>query len=450
MSFGALFLGVFLLSDPTGEDRSEPIAAAVSEEIGRIRPGSLWPGFDPASVPLAFFDGERTYLFRHPSPPPEFEPLPRRPAVRVFSGQHPLVRANSSAVIGGAPVATLLSSRGDARGVRELASIAVHEMFHVFQSARHPKWGGNEVDLFTYPIDDPPQLQLSRLETEALRRALDARRDDESACWASVAVELRTRRFALLGDVGAAYERGTELKEGLAQLVESRARGATNLTSILPRDGFPAGEVRTRSYAIGQAFGALLDRFSRGWEGLLETADLPDRPLDALLAEALRPRARRRCRFSRSEVDESLSRARRSIELAALTRQAVRKDFLERGGWKVVVVAGSQPLSVERFDPLNVERLGGGEILHTRWVKLAAASGSIEVLDRRALTESAGAHPLFEGVRRLTVTGLPEEPRVSDSGGYVSIRGPGLTADFRAAALRRANRTLFVTLEEAR
>jgi hypothetical protein len=83
-------------------------------------------------------------------------------------------------------------------------------------------------------------------------------------------------------------------------------------------------------------------------------------------------------------------------------------------------------------------------------VKLATSSGSIEVLDWRALTESAGAHPLFEGVRRITVTGLPVEPTSSDSNGIVSIRAPGLTADFRAAALRRADRTLFVTLEEAR
>jgi hypothetical protein len=447
VNFIALLVAVLLLPDPSGEGRGQETAAAVSEEIRRIPPGSLWPGFDPANVPLAFFDGERTYLFRHPSPPPEFEPLPGRPAVRVFSGQHALVRANTSVVIGGAPVATQLSSRGDVRDVRELASVAVHEIFHVFQSTRHPKWGGNEVDLFTYPIDDAAQLQLSRLETEALRRALAAQRDDESACWASVALELRTRRFALLGDAGSAYERGTELREGLAQLVESRARGATTPTSILPRDGFPAGEVRTRSYAIGQAFGTLLDRFSRGWERLLETGD---RPLDDLLVASLRPRPRRRCRFSRSEIDESLARARRSIELAALTRQAVRKDFLERGGWKVVVVAGSPPLSVERFDPLNVERVGRGEILHTRWVKLAAPSGSVEVLDRRALTESAGAHPLFEGVRRLTVTGLPEEPRVSNSDGSVSIRGPGLTADFRAAALRRDDQTLFETLEKAR
>lgn len=448
MKLAAYLMAAVLLPLPPGEGRGEAAAAALAAEVGRIRAGSLWPDFDPAGVPLAFFDGERTYLFRHPSPPPEFRPLPDRPQARMFSGQHPLVRANTSAVIGGVPVATLLSSPGDTRDARELASIAVHEMFHVFQAARHPKWGGNEVDLFTYPIDDASQLKLSRLETEALRRALAARRDRESACWAATAVQLRERRFAALGDAGAAYERGTELKEGLAQLVESRARGATPPDSIFPREDFAAGEVRSRSYAVGHAFGALLDRFAPGWERRLESG--ADRPLDSLLGEALAARKRGSCGFSRAELDQSLANARRSIELAELTRKAVRKDFFSRGGWKVVVVSGAEPLFPQNFDPLNVERLAAGEVLHTRWIKLGNSAGAVEVLDRRALTESAGKHPLFEGVKSLTVTGIEGEPQARESPDGVSVRAPGLTADFRGASLTRGDRTLVVTLGERR
>lgn len=52
-----------------------PVATAISvnREVERISGEiTLWPGFDPRSFPLAVFDGERTYLFRHPAPPPEF------------------------------------------------------------------------------------------------------------------------------------------------------------------------------------------------------------------------------------------------------------------------------------------------------------------------------------------------------------------------------------------
>jgi hypothetical protein len=321
-------------------------------------------------------------------------------------------------------------------------------MFHVFEAERHPAWGGNEVDLFTYPVDDTGQLQISRLEVEALRRALAAKRVHESACWTSAALELRRRRFAALGEKGAAYERGTELNEGLARLVETRARGDRRPESVLPKEDFPAGEVRSRSYSVGHALGVLLDRFASGWERRLESGE--DRPLDVLLQDAVAASASARCRFTRAENDEALSLAQRSVELAQLTRRAVRRDFLERPGWKIVVVAGAEPLSPERFDPLNVDGVAPGEVLHSRWVKLGNTAGSLEVLNRRALTESAGKHPLFEGVRRVIVTGLPDEPQVRESSGALFLRADGVTGDFRGARLVREDRTITILLGKAR
>ena len=438
----ALFLAVIGLAPaPAG---GSPDVFAVAARIAEIGPGTLWPGFDPSSIPLAIFDGERTYLFRHPSPPPEFAPVAGKPNVRMVAGQSALVRANTSAPIGGVPTATLLLSAGDSRSTGEIASVAVHEMFHVFQAARHPKWGGNEVDLFTYPTDDAGLLQLVRLEQEALRRALGAKRDSDARCWASVALESRRRRFASLGDAGAAYERGTELKEGLAQLVEKRALDEKPGLSIVPAEKFAAGEVRARSYVVGQALGALLDRFAPGWEKRLESGE--GRPLDALLSESLANMQPKGCAFSKAELDQSLADARRSVELAAMTRDAVRKDFFGKPGWKVVVVAAGEPLFPQNFDPLNVERLAPVEVLHTRWVKLGNSAGSIEVLDRRALTESAGKHPLFDGVRRVTVTGMAEEPEVRESADGVSLRAAGVTADFRGARAARDGRSITVTL----
>lgn len=54
------------------------VLAAYDEMAGR----ELWPDFDPGSVPLALFDGDITWLFRHPSPPEGFRPSPG-PSSRV-------------------------------------------------------------------------------------------------------------------------------------------------------------------------------------------------------------------------------------------------------------------------------------------------------------------------------------------------------------------------------
>lgn len=428
---------------PPQDSRAFGIDDAVRELASR----PLWPGFDPAKVPLAVFDGEKTYLFRHPHPPPEFRLVLNRPQTAVVAGQHALVRANTSIALGDVRTATLLLDGPEKSPVRESAAVAVHEAFHVFQAERHPKWGGNEVDLFTYPIDDPVLLQLSRLETGALSRALAATGEKSSACWAAAALDLRRKRFATLGEAGSLYERGTELKEGLARLVERRARGASSAEPVFPENEFAASDVRSRSYAVGHAFGILLDRFAAGWESDLESGG--EKTLDGLLAQALAARgAGRSCRFSGRETALALEGARRSVELTRLTRAAIRDDFFGRAGWKLVVVSDAEPLSPQGFDPLNVERLGPGEILHARWLKLGNAAGSLEVLNARAVTESAGKHPLFEGVRRVTVTGLKEEPEVRASATGVAFSGAGVAGEFRAARWERKGRTITVQVSK--
>jgi hypothetical protein len=82
--------------------------------------------------------------------------------------------------------------------------------------------------------------------------------------------------------------------------------------------------------------------------------------------------------------------------------------------------------------------LGDKEVLHTRWLKLGNGSGAIEVLGRSGLTEAAGAHPLFNGVRKLIVTGLAD-PKVSQTDGKVTLEAQGVTATFVGSAERESN-----------
>jgi hypothetical protein len=431
-----------LILSPAGAPAPPPRILAVLTELDRISARPLWPGFEPRKVPVEIFDGGRTWLVRHPSPPEEFRPCSGGGNVRVFEGRHASLRANTSITLAGVETATA-SLEGRSEGPRRLAGLLVHEIFHVFQARRHPKWGGNEVEQLIYPSEDVEVLAERRLESTALRRALAADSRQPAAAWAARALASRRERFDRLTDAAAAYERGTELKEGLARYVEARAAG--DGASLLPEAEFPPDGVRLRAYDSGAAIGLLLDRLDPAWKRRLEEKD--DTPLDELLREAVA--GQEPMPFSAPEKEAARRRAAEDIRAMGARRAALLQDFLEARGWTVVVEAGD-PIFPLGFDPWNVERLSAAEVLHTRWIKLGNASGSLEVLDRHCLTEGAGKHPLFEGVARATITGLTSEPRIEETDGAVKISENGLTLDFRGARVAQDGQTVTITLRPQR
>lgn len=93
--------------------------------------------------------------------------------------------------------------------------------------------------------------------------------------------------------------------------------------------------------------------------------------------------------------------------------------------------------------------MGASEVLHTRWLVLSNAGSRLEVLDRSALSEGVGPHLLFNGVRRLTLTGLPGEPVVREAEGAVVIEAAGFAGSFSGARLERDGTTLVVRLVAA-
>jgi hypothetical protein len=403
---------------------------------------ALWPGFDPLAIPLAVYDGERTFLFRHPAPPGGFIPVPEAgPAAWACPGRHEAVTANTSAELGGVATATILLNREQpGRSCTDLAAIAIHEAFHVFQRARHPGWMGNEADLFTYPSESDRLLALRRLESEALRRALAAGSADSAACWARQALALRGERCARLDSVFVAYERGTELNEGLATYVELRAAGRRPVD--LPPGEFAPGAVRQRAYWTGSALAVLLDRFTPGWPAALEADDR--QTLDAALAAALGEG--KACAFGEDALADATRTAQADIATLAAERARRLAAFEDRPGWRVVVeAAGGGLLWPQGFDPLNVERLGAERVLHTRFLRLGNGSGQLEVLDAEALTEGAGSHPLFQGVRRVELTGLAE-PELGKADGKVTVRARGLDLEFKGARATQSGETITVRL----
>ena len=400
----------------------------------RMTAHPLWPGFEPARIPLAIFDGRDTFLVRHPSPPRGARRVSESPPIDRLPGRDPAITANSSAVIGGVPNATLLLAAGQERSADQNGAVLVHEAFHVFQAARHPTWNGNEAELFTYPVDDPVVLRERDLEERALVRALAAG-EPGTSCWASVALEARGRRFARLGEGAIGYERGTELKEGLARYLQNRAAGEK--ASIVP---LAPEQIRDRAYATGAALAELLDRAAPGWRETLEAGRAAS--LDQLLAARLAARtgpaaAAPPCGWSPAETADADRRARTAAAGVGRGRADARRAFDAAPGWRLVVTAGREPLWPQGFDPLNVRRVGAGALLHTRFLKLGNQSGTVEVLGHTSLSEAAGAHPLFKGVRRLVIGGLDREPSARDQAGALTIDADGIALVLRGARLER-------------
>jgi hypothetical protein len=411
---------------------SDPFALVA--EVDRMAALDLWPGFDPERVPLAIFDGERTLLFRHPAPPELFEPVPGHTHVWAFPGRHPQVVANSAIELGGAWTATLLPGTAGVP-IRARAALLVHEAFHVFQRERHPDWSANEAELFTYPVDDPQLLMLRRLELQAIRNALASNQKDEAAGWARAALGLRDERFTTLPPGSVAYERLTELNEGLATYVEFRATGDP-YPPAAPAEELAPDAVRVGAYRTGLALALLLDRFSPSWRATLESG--PTVPLDVLLSSSLRSNGTGSAAgFSDAELAAARARALSAVDALVGERIEQKRRFLEQPGWRVVVVAEKHPLFPQGFDPLNVRVVADGEMLHTRFVNLGNSVGSVEILGRPALTEAAGHHPLFNGIRSVTLTGIGDEPLVSIEDDLLTLSADGLRVEARGATVER-------------
>lgn len=425
---------------------AQPDALAVIDEFDRMASSPLWPGFDPRGIPLAIYDGERTFLLRHPHPPDGFVAVPGRSDVTTLTARHPAILANSSAEIDGVPTATLLLSLSSSGTPQEIAAIAVHEAFHVFQKRRHDQWGANEADLFTYPATDAELIALRSLESECLRGALAAVSRRGAACWSVRALAYRTERFRRMPAQSAAYERGTEIKEGLAQYVQFKALGSSG------REIMPEGElkdVRQRGYAAGEALAHILDRLDPDWRGRLERE--PSESLDQLVAIAVRSESGEPCQVDGATEARIRERARGEVEASIRAQVEARSRFLSEPGWRIEVrTAPGDWLWPKELDPMNVQVTGKGEVLHTRFLNVGNSHAEIEILDRASLTTAAGDHPLFEGIARVTISGLPTEPMILETKDAITIDAAGVRARMQGARWEKSGQVVTIWMGEAK
>ncbi|MEF3304973.1 hypothetical protein [Paenibacillus sp. GYB003] len=389
------------------------------ERVDKMAANRLWNGFDMRRIPVAVFDGTSTWLFGHDKPGDRFHPIDGRPDTYLYEGLHDSVRGNSVAVVNGVETATVMLDGIAGDDVSVAASVVVHEMFHVFQSARYAERGGNLVHMYDYPVEDVRQLQLRRLETEAVSRALRAADGAISRKWCAEALKIRRRRYDGLPPEYVEFERATERHEGLAHYIEIRSLGRH--TVELPEAEFAPDAVRKRCYPIGCAFALLLDRFAENWS---ERFAGRHSDLDGLLASVVDAEADPDIGFGPEETDRALRQAENDISDLLRKRRETKRSFYDRTGFLIELRFG-EALRLTAMDPSNVHTVGESEVRHSRFVRLEAGTDRIEMTDGDALTESAGKHPLFAGICAVAFFAA-DEPVIERKSGMIAADHPGL------------------------
>ncbi len=394
--------------------------SAVVAEVERLSKLSLWPGFNPLAYPLALYVDDQPHLFRHPNPPADVPP--------AF--------AHTTQEIGGVLCATVQLGTGGVYTLEDAAATSVHELFHVFQTTRYPGWTTSEAARFTYPVENAQALALRRLETLALRRALEAAAPDASASWAAAFAAVRRERHALLPAESAAYEHGLEALEGTAYYIELMARGDD--AHHLPEEEWPADAIRIRSYLTGRGIGLVLDRHLPDWKS--RDFSTPAELLPSALGST--PAAQ----FTREEHEAAAAAAVADVAGLLDRRQELRAQFLAQPGETLELIIQGEPLRPRGFDPMNLHRLDGLELLHTRFLRLGSAAGLIEIFGAQALTLGAGPHPLYNGVKRVLLTGLPSLTVQTLNGGGIRLEGQGVKAEFSGAHVTRSGTSVIMTV----
>jgi hypothetical protein len=340
-----------------------------------------------------------------------------------MEGRAETIVGNSTGTLEFLPVATVMAQNVDSQTA---AGLAIHEAFHVYQNMQYPRWSANELDLLTYPMLDIDTLALRRLETRALSRAVA----QQDLGWARAALKARASRFAKLEEKHRVLEREVERIEGSAFFVEARAM---NQAFELTEDDFAPNEVRRRAYATGRAWIELLTRFAPQ-----QIRELNNEYPDNLLKTVAKTAPERPLTFSILEFERE--RAKQDIEKLQQQREAKRAEFFDGYGF-MLEIKSQIPLQPQGFDPMNMELLEIGEILHSRYLRLGDAQGSFQLEDLPCLTFGA-QHPMMITQTYVKLPNAPAVNRVAD----LRVQHDNFKFEWKNASLELLDRAMRITI----
>ena len=389
---------------------------------------SLWPGFEPAKIPVLIFDGRDTFLFHSQNVPDGFIRLSDRPGVSRFKGQHPQVRGNSAIRQGETWTATSVlsaSSRrtGERYGLKDMAGIIVHEQFHIFQRMRHPRWRQNDGLLLRYPEETAEALFLRRKEKEAFRRAVISKAKAETAGWAEAALRCRMERLSGLPAPFAQYENELQRTEGLSDYIERVARGKDPLDASNITNGIAPAGIRDLGYVEGRWIAMILDKLRPDWKDAIEKDD--SLFLEGILKEAVTASPGEERSFEAAEAQALRTAAEADFSAWRQKKKAEMEAYAAKPGYRLEIDASARPLSIRIFEPLEIELLEDGGVFHRMIFAAGNETGSLRIAEHPCLT-------WFDDslrVTRLIINGIKQVPEVDEGGKKLTLKSEGLSLE---------------------
>ncbi len=411
------------------------------ESLDRNHPGSVWPGFAPASIPVLYvLPGEGTLLLG-------------------WGGQLPEGFASLSNAQGTAQVV-----------VRELdgpslLSTSVHEAFHVFQGSQRAEGrrfgqGENSFLVTRYPIFDIENEAAFALEGQILLAALQSENGSNTRKLATEFIAVREARQRRLDADLVEFETLAELNEGLAQyagirallmladdaddpgpLVEAAEEDMGDLLRLIDSGD---RSFRLRFYYSGPAMALLLDRLAEDdWKTRLVEENIT---IQEAVAEysGYREREATLRREAELEFDAATLAADAGALVDALrSRLRTRVDSaLSQPGVRIVILTDQLGgVGLCGIDPQNLLQVDAGVLFHTRWLRPCAGSALQGEFNTPVVHDrNVGS---FEAV-----IGPPREVRLTVAGQLVTLGGTDMISGATEVEIESPGLTLRSTLAD--
>lgn len=449
--------------------------------IGRASGESIWPGFRPDTVPVAFvLPAHGSMVFNWPGAVPDgFQSIP---GVRnaIWRDQRALGAASTGTSIGGRSVAQIVVSPLDPA---YLLPTAIHEAFHVFEAAsvkpgRRFGRGENAFFVSSYPVFDVENEMMFAREGELLTNALRAKTVALKRELARQFVAVRRARHRRLDDSFSQFDRASEMNEGLAQYAQVRALELMTTDKELPAEwrslarkqlsseearladltGNVTQSFRLRYYSTGPAQARLLDELSgsAAWKREMMTRNetLQDAlarvsGLDAAEANAFRLATLRADSIRVSTAAEA------AVSRLKVMRAAQVDSFLSRPGVLLELSARELPskdFGSCSFDPQNLLQVTPTMQLHTRTWRPCSGSALVAEFNVPAV------HDRSAGMIRAVI-GTDAEVKITAGGAAVAlaegqtiaaatdvkVEAPRVSIQSARANLSRSGRTIRIT-----
>lgn len=462
----ALFLA--LIQGPPPETTGRIVTAHQwVERLGRTMSDSIWPGFRPDTIPVAYVvRGQGTLLLSWRGELPQgFLPIAGLAGGGWLSSADPGA-ASTGTELDGRPMAQVVVN--DSMGVASLVGLTTHEAFHVFERASRKEGkrfgrGENAFLVTSYPVFDPRNEAGMALEGRILAAAEQAETKARKRTLARQFLAVRESRHRALGAELADFEQLAELNEGLAEYtlvrvlaLAARQRdfpdraGAARIHTSKRTDLHKLTEdvklsIRLRYYATGPALGLLLDALEGGgpaWKTQLIDQNLT---MQDALADASGYRTQEQSLRRQAESTFVIAKLRSAADSGVAGLRAYRRaqvdSVLAAPGVQLVVTVEGRNLGLCGIDPQNLLQVEPGVLLHTRWLQ-ACAGDAFQATFNTPVVQDRNAQSLRAVVGADSIVTV-----TTGAQGDVRIESPVVSLHATKADVSRDGRVLTVKIK---